>query len=188
MTDTALTMRDAQALRTSFLQASGYSFFLTSPSTSRHLISERSQLVHSAGANPDSCTACGSLFLSGWTMSLRLTPTNRKSNDKAKMPKKPTQEKKRHLRCGFCHRVTKHVVTNPSKTKRQKVVQNEKASMPQPSSDPALEPVIEKSTKPLSSKQRAKARRDREGLQSLLNHSTQSRSAPTLNLMDLLKK
>ncbi|KIW98322.1 uncharacterized protein Z519_01906 [Cladophialophora bantiana CBS 173.52] len=47
--------------------------------------------------------------------------------------------------------------------------------------------ALEKSTKS-SSKKRAKARKDREGLQALLNRSMQTKGVPSLSLMDLMKK
>ncbi|KIY01156.1 uncharacterized protein Z520_02708 [Fonsecaea multimorphosa CBS 102226] len=49
------------------------------------------------------------------------------------------------------------------------------------------DPLLEKPVKS-SSKKRAKARKDREGLQALLNRSMQAKSTPSLNLMDLMKK
>ncbi|OAL34741.1 hypothetical protein AYO20_05936 [Fonsecaea nubica] len=51
----------------------------------------------------------------------------------------------------------------------------------------STDPVLEKPIKS-SSKKRAKARKGREGLQALLNKSMQSKSTPSLNLMDLMKK
>lgn len=188
MADNVLRMADAQATRARFLQSSGHALFLSSPSSSRHLMTERSQLMHSTETNPDSCTACGSIFLSGWTASLGLASTKLKSKARTKCSEEQAQEKTQYLKCGICHRVNKATVTHPIKTKRQKIIQSDKDPKAQPATDPMPEPVVEKSTKSLSSKQRAKVRRDREGLQSLLNRSTQHRTAPTLNLMDLMKK
>ncbi|KEF53997.1 uncharacterized protein A1O9_09792 [Exophiala aquamarina CBS 119918] len=181
-------MVDAQAARSRFLQASGHALCLSSPSTSRHLMTESSQLTHWAEASPDSCTACGSLFLPGWTMSFGLASTNQKSESKAKSPEKQAQEKTRRLKCGVCHRVTKATMSYPIKTRRQNIIQSGKSPKAQLVAGPEPGLVNGKSSKPLSSKQRAKARRDRDGLQSSLNRNAQNRMAPALNLMDLMKK
>ncbi|KIV86899.1 hypothetical protein PV11_02480 [Exophiala sideris] len=48
-------------------------------------------------------------------------------------------------------------------------------------------PVTEQPNK-VTSKRRAKARKDREGLQALLSKSTQSKPSRSLSLMDLMKR
>jgi hypothetical protein len=190
MADTILRMADAQASRSRFLQDSARALFLSGTSTSRYLMIERSQLMHATENKLDSCSACGSLLLPGWTASYGLasTKTKLKSTRNAKSREEQAHQKTRYLKCEVCHRVTKATVTFPLKSKQKRMMQNERGPKAQSVAPPAPESVPEKSTKTLSSKQRAKARRDREGLQSLLNRSSQNRTASTLNLMDLMKK
>lgn len=57
--------------------------------------------------------------------------------------------------------------------------------VPEPTSGTEL--LLEQSTKS-SSKKRAKARKDREGLQALLSKSSQNKSSPSLSLMDLMRR
>lgn len=188
MADTGLRMADAQASRSRFLQGSAHALFLSSTSTSRYLMTEKSQLMHATETKPDSCLACGSPLLAGWTASFGLASTKLKSTRNTKGREEQARHKTRYLKCEVCHRVSKATVTYPLKSKHKRMMQDDKGPKLQLVAQPVPESVPEKSTKAMSSKRRAKARRDREGLQNLLNRSSQNRTAPTLNLMDLMKK
>lgn len=179
---------NAPALRARFLQSSSDALFLSSISTSRHLETQRTQLMLSNGTRTDSCAACGNLLLPGWTTIFGLAPVKSSSAAKTRGGREESRRKIRHLRCGACCRVTKETVTYSLNTRKKGVIPTVKAPSDQPvvQSGPELPP--EKSTKTMSSKQRAKARRDREGLQSLMNRSSQNRSTPALNLLDLMRK
>lgn len=179
---------NAQELRARFLESSSDALFLSSISTSRYLGTQRAQLMLSNGTRNDSCSACGNLLLPGWTTSFGLAPTRLRSAAKPRDGGEDSRQKSRHLRCGACCRVTKETVTYSLKTRKKGVTPTEKAPSVQPVVQSGPELLPEKSTKTMSSKQRAKARRDREGLQSLMNRSSQNRATPTLNLLDLMRK
>jgi hypothetical protein len=97
-----------------------------------------------------------------------------------------SHRKIRSRRCSLCHRVTKDTVTVDLSHKKD-ARPSDKAPQERPEEVVSSDPNIEKQNKP-SGKKRAKARKDREGLQALLNNSVQTRSAPGLSLMDLMKR
>ncbi|KAK5059889.1 hypothetical protein LTR84_009772 [Exophiala bonariae] len=188
MAETASQMASAQALRARFLQNSSDALFLSSTSTSRYLRAQGAQSEHFKDTRKISCSACGSHLLPGWTTTISLARGKPKSAPKLKGREAKPQQKIRYLKCEVCHRVNKDTVTYPLKTKTKTMFSNVVGPTVQQAAQPGLEPVPEKPTKTLSSKQRAKARKDREGLQSLLNRSSQNKTTQGLSLMDLMRK
>ncbi|EXJ94113.1 hypothetical protein A1O1_02506 [Capronia coronata CBS 617.96] len=198
-------MADLQDVRTRFLQSSARMIFLASPSTSRHLSYQSSELEHTRSHGTTSraartvCEACGTLLLPGWTASTRFGTQRTTTTSQATVDEK-IRRKTVSLKCSACHRVTKQtaeIKPNARGSRRLKPpVRGQKRLQPSVPGDQEKETVhdelstdnsADKSTK-LSSKKRAKARKDRQGLQALLNKSAQNRSRPTLNLMDLMKR
>ncbi|RVX67636.1 hypothetical protein B0A52_08165 [Exophiala mesophila] len=93
--------------------------------------------------------------------------------------------------CLVCRRVAKQQSEMNGKVKRGILVTSKKTNAPQATSgrDTAINPGPTPAAQPkLSSKQRAKARKDRDGLQALLNRTTQTRSQPSLSFMDMMKR
>lgn len=188
MADIKSQPANAQALRAQFLQSSSDALFLSSPSTSRYMRAQGAQTEHFKDRRHANCSACGSPLLPGWTTTTSLARVNLKSAAKSKSRQEESRQKVRYLKCEICHRVNKDTVTYPFKTKNKGVISDEIAPAVKEAVQPGPEPVAGKSTKTMSSKQRAKARRDREGLQSLLNRSSQNKATPGLSLMDLMRK
>jgi hypothetical protein len=182
---------DAQEMRIRYLQSSARMLFLSSASTSQHLSAQCLELAHSRSTPAwkeavNACEACGGFLVPGWTTSIKVVTSKAKRNPTAQQKDGGLRRKLLSRRCLFCNRVTKETVDQQWKRKDRQA-QSPAVSHPPVAESPQDEPVAEKSSK-LSSKKRARARKDREGLQALLNKSAQTKSAPSLNLMDLMKR
>jgi len=185
----------AAVLRNAYLQDAAKSIAMASPSTSSYLASESVQLELAKRpqneALPDHqrqsfCTACGNVFIPGWNCSVT-------GAERSTAPDQSTKESvQRHAivyHCHACHQRTSfHLPPSPRTanstrqekdahcspvlgldTKRQSFA-NSKASLPK-----------------TSSKKRAKARKEKAGLQSMLDRSKkETRTSPQLNLIDLM--
>ncbi|KIW99928.1 uncharacterized protein Z518_10856 [Rhinocladiella mackenziei CBS 650.93] len=183
-------MTEAQDVRRRFLQNAARTVFLSSPSTSRHLLTQSVEVTISRTLNSrtiprKACEACGNLLLSGWTASSRFTTRRAKHNAKV-IPPAGLRKENLHHRCSVCHRVTKEAV-DPEFNPRNKKIPTATVPNKQREEAPCSNAIPEKSNKS-NSKKRAKARKDCEGLQALLDKSKRSKSTPSLNLMDLMKK
>lgn len=182
-------MADAQSLRTRFLQSSAQTMFLSSPSTSRQLSFESAELGHSQSSrlwhgSLGACTACGNLLLPGWTASTDIVSSKVKTRRERPPKREEIRKKILSWRCLFCHRITKETVAIDSSSRKRDVPLFVTQERQEEGPGSVLAP--EKPTKS-SSKKRAKVRKDREGLQALLDKRTQNKLAPSLNLMDLMK-
>ncbi|EHY54055.1 hypothetical protein HRR83_004703 [Exophiala dermatitidis] len=188
-------MADAQELRTKFLHNSARMILLSSPSTSRYLAHQSVELDYAQSTKSSSsaetvCAACGNLLLPGWTASTRIvtrtTATTSKTTSRSNNRKKILSR-----RCATCQRISKQVADISVDARRRRRTPAASVSEHRhmdvvPAESPA-ESAPEKTTK-TSSKKRAKARKDREGLQALLNKSAQNKTGPSLNLMDLMRQ
>ncbi|EXJ55355.1 hypothetical protein A1O7_08282 [Cladophialophora yegresii CBS 114405] len=186
-------MSEAQNLRVKFLQQSAFNLFLSTPATSRQLMRESQALGHEASSQLPNrgqlvCAACGTILLPQWTMKSKIRAKRTRRGRKGLNHEKVTRQKVRSHCCSLCDNVTKNVIaiaSSPRKDKKQPA-----AAAPAQSSLENImraEPVLESNTKS-TSKKRAKARKDREGLQALLHKSAQTKTPPSLNLLDLMKK
>ncbi|EXJ74815.1 uncharacterized protein A1O5_01511 [Cladophialophora psammophila CBS 110553] len=186
-------MNEPQAVRVRFLQDSARMLCLSAPSTSRQLLHESVELVHGGSSHGDrrpgdTCTTCGSLLLPGWTASTKITDTKTKTSKKGHPQKRKPRRKVQSQRCSLCYRVTRAVITMGSSHRAKKEQLNSTVSGERPEEiTESAGSALGKATKS-SSKKRAKARKDREGLQALLNRSMQTQGVPNLSLMDLMKK
>ncbi|EXJ92369.1 hypothetical protein A1O3_00919 [Capronia epimyces CBS 606.96] len=186
-------MEDVQDLRTRFLQRSARIILLSSPSTSRHLSSQSVELQHSRSSLTSSaannvCAACGSLLLPGWTVSTRSATQTAVAKPQTTAQKK-IRRKILSRKCSSCHRVsrqTAEIKKDVRSLTRQPQISSRLNEKPVRDELPA-DAAQEKSTK-LSSKKRARARKDREGLQSLLDRSAQNKSSLGLSLMDFMRR
>lgn len=185
-------MDDSQQLRANFLERSALTLFLSAPATSWTLARETEELLHvhipavSHGSR-QCCTACGVILLSPWTVETKIATTKVRFGKTSK-GKKIMRRKVRAQRCSTCRRVMKSIAIFDPSIRRREDQSVSKADdhfnkLEASSSDATLE----RTNKP-SSKKRAKARKDREGLQALFNNSAQTRAAPSLNLTDLMRK
>lgn len=186
------TRRDA---RTQFLLSSAQALLLSSPSTSRYLMRE-GHAVGSIDPQPsrltteNGCAACGSLLLPGWTSSTRMISRKMRSsrNDRSDDATTPTRVIK-SSQCLICRRVTKQQSEMKVKVKRGTFASSKDATQVTSGHDISLKPSTTLALQPkLSSKQRAKARKDRDGLQALLNRTAQTSSQPSLSFMDMMKR
>lgn len=186
-------MATAHDIRSQFLYSSAQALFLSSPSTSQHLLRERVQMDREDNKIiPDKmghvCLACGNFLLSGWTTSTKLVSRGKKST--ANINKRAPETSRvisKYLKCSTCGRTTKQ---------RSEVRVNKQRARHGQAEPPNLDtkaPAVVADIKPttpskLTSKQRAKARKDREGLQALLGRTSQTAPTPRLNLMDMMKR
>ncbi|KAL2416669.1 hypothetical protein ABEF95_015052 [Exophiala dermatitidis] len=189
-------MADAQELRTKFLHNSARMILLSSPSTSRYLAHQSVELDYAQSTKSSSsaenvCAACGNLLLPGWTASTRIV--TRITASRSKTTPRSNNDRKKILsrKCITCQRVSKQVADISVGARRRRPTSAASVSDRRhmdvvPAESPA-ESAPEKTTK-TSSKKRAKARKDREGLQALLNKSAQNKTGPSLNLMDLMRR
>ncbi|KAI1614890.1 hypothetical protein EDD37DRAFT_630495 [Exophiala viscosa] len=182
---------DMQETRIGFLQESARMLFLSSPSTSRYLSAQRNEVVLSGTARKrvrikGACTACGSLLVPAWTSDTKaVTGKVKRGTDGTS---KPDELRNRVVssRCSTCNRITKDVV-KVQLTSRKSLTKPFALQAKQEEAVPHEELVAEQPSK-VTSKRRAKARKDREGLQALLSKSAQNKPSRGLNLMDLMKR
>lgn len=186
------TITQAVRLKTAFLQEAAKSITITSPSTAAYLGSESIQQalasephnkVFTEPLRQTFCTACGSVFVPGWNCSI-IRGNKGSATDKLKTIQRRTIV----YHCQACyHRTTFRVPSIErldSKIKAKNVSRSTildvdaKLSV---SSNPGI--VLAKA----SSKKRAKVRREKAGLRSLLKKSKEeAATSPQFNLMDLM--
>ena len=179
-----------EKLRKAFLENSSQYLAVSSPSTSAHLMTERLALTiddertSAKTLRNKACNACGTLMILGWNAITRRSPQKTSATSR----KRARRDRRDFLQaCKVCHRETVaalHVEAGATKTAQPK----RKVSI---STTQAFETRLNgsKSAEKTSSKQRAKTRRDKGGLQALLNKSKQQTPASfsTLDWMDLMK-
>jgi hypothetical protein len=182
---------ETQKTRVDFLQASARTLFLSSPSTSRHLSLqglELADLQTPSGVfkSSEACSACGNLLTPGWTTRSKTITRVLKRRQVTTPEREPTRRKTISKQCQVCHRTSRQTKILQLDTRKRQSRPTEASRKPieEPIQD---QPAVEKSSK-VSNKKRAKSRKDREGLQALLNKSTQNKASPGLNLMDLMKR
>ncbi|KIW63845.1 hypothetical protein PV04_08817 [Phialophora macrospora] len=183
-------MSEAQNLRLRFLRQSALESFLTTPATSRQLMRESQELGHEISSHAPHrgegvCTACGNILLPQWTVRTKITAKQARRDRGGVKAERVMRRMVRSQRCSFCGSVTKDAIsigTNHRKEEKQSAVATH-PSENKMSADTPLE-----NTNKSTSKKRAKARKDREGLQALLKKSVQTKTSPGLSLMDLMKK
>lgn len=179
----------AASLRTAFLQDAAKSMATTSPSTASYLASESIQygLLNESQTKALTdkerqtfCTACGNVFIPGLNCSISRGDKVSASN-KLKTP----QRRSIVYYCQRCHHYTPFRLLSPERpafNKRKKGIATNAVSKQEVLTGPPSEQLKK------SSKQRAKARKDRAGLQSLLKKSKEEKtSSPQLSLMDLMR-
>jgi RNase P subunit RPR2 len=182
-------------LRSTFLQDAAKSMAMDSPSTSSYLASESVQLELAKRpqneALPDHqrqsfCTACGNVFIPGWNCSVTGAERSTASNQPEE---KSFQRGTIVYHCQACHRRTSFRLSPSPKTtnstgqgkdaRRSPIVGIEIKRQGFANSTSALTKT--------SSKKRAKARKEKASLQSMLDKSKKdTRISPQLNLMDLM--
>ena len=183
-------MNTALELRRRFLRESALSLFLLTPSTSRQLIRESQLLGPADSASPlgktiPTCAACGSIIVPQWTVNSKLLTKNPK-NAKVAKGRLIQRQKIRSQQCSICHRITKEIILIESSHTRDATPAA--APLQQQSEESTRAPAMLDKAARSSGKKRAKVRKDREGLQALLNKSVQMKSPPSLSLMDLIQR
>jgi hypothetical protein len=131
------------------------------------------------------CTACGSVLLPQWTVRSKITAKKARPSRRALKEERVMRRMVRSQRCSFCDRVTKDAIAIGSSLKKE---EKQSAEAAQSCENMMSADTVVEGTNKSSSKKRAKARKDREGLQALLKKSVQTKTLPSLNLMDLMKK
>ena len=190
----SMARTENDALRRVFLENSSRYLAVSSPSTSAHLMAERLALNIDDGraATKDLydyiCVACGTLMIIGWNA------VTRQSQQRTTSKTRKCERRGRHNNfaqtCQVCHRETitvLHFEKDATKTATKTARPKSKASIPptQATENPLN---VSKGAEKTSSKQRAKTRKEKSGLQALLSKSRQiAASSSTLSLMDLMK-
>lgn len=178
-------------LQTSFLQNAARLLAISSPSTASYLGSESVQL-ELANEPPKTafpfhqrqhfCTACGSVFIPGQNCSIvrgDRIPLNNGS--------KAFRRRTVAYICQGCHQSTEFTISSPARLYSQNHQKNVSGSEESAHSTQQTASNQASANAKTSSKQRAKARKEKTGLQSLLKKSEQeTRMSPQLSLMDFL--
>jgi hypothetical protein len=192
-------------VRSKFLAEASQQLFATGSTTSAHLSAERNGLHSglrdsSKGTDFSSCRACGTIWVPGLSMELKTTlPVTQGKRSTPGVSS--TRTTITTVSCNACGRVARHVQLYERKSRSTRRTQQAASAIPPIAPDHAttVEEVTEQSAtgtprstpseSKLSSKQRAKARKDRSGLQALLKGSKESNpSAPKLSFMSLMKQ
>lgn len=186
--------------RHSFLATASQQLFESSPTTSAHLSAENVNLqrVHQRFRGLGGCCrSCGTLAIPGVTSSLVTSRISGEPGPKRRMKQKSFTSRSTTIQqCLACGRHTKETITKPNKSVRAisttVVPPLQAPAQPPPAAsvpDSPGEGSKPPSTEPkVSSKKRAKARKDREGLQALLNKAKPSAGPSKLNFMDMMKR
>lgn len=189
---------DSQKARAEFLRASSRMLFSSSPSTSRHLQSQSTELPQSLRPSKtpaqqrDACTACGNLFIPGWTTETKIFTRGARRRQRSTSQKTLVRSTLVSNLCLVCHRTTREVAVfktdirkSQSKPRKAPAIASTASiekTLPLPDESMVEQPVK------TNSKKRAKARKDRDGLQALLSKSAKNKPAPSLSFMDLMKR
>jgi ribonuclease MRP protein subunit SNM1 len=176
----------SEKLQAAFLEKSSYTLAVSAPSTSAYLMTERLALMPENDREPtkfprhEMCRACGTVTTLGWTA------TTARRTGSTKQQHRGRRERKIIQVCLVCHRETVNALPIvPKAAKRSQTQSIEPVSSKiELGTPPTVNDIAEKT----SSKRRAKTRKEKSGLQALLNKNKQSPNpSPTLDLMDFMK-
>jgi endogenous inhibitor of DNA gyrase (YacG/DUF329 family) len=182
-----------QGVQGSFLEEAGRHVYARSPSTSAYLISERLALSrlskeHQQMKHSDLCQRCGTLALGAWKMrpiASGLLRDESVASASAARNRRQTAIRK----CCRCGNVSSIQVDSPHKPSRSRSMQQRTVELQQ-----AEEPAQRRTRSPtrqetkVSSKKRAKRRKDFQGIQALVSRASAKSSHTALDLMDLMKR
>jgi hypothetical protein len=175
----------SEKLQAAFLEKSSYTLAISSPSTSAHLMTERLSLMpenereHTNFLRHDVCGACGTVTTLGWTATTPRTRSTRRQHE-------GRRERKVIRVCLVCHRETVNAL--PTAPKAVKIAQTQSMDPSSSRLELGTPPTVSDVAEKTSSKRRARTRKEKSGLQALLNKSKQStNSSSTLDLMDFMK-
>ena len=180
-----------EGARASFLDKAAHLTCSRSPSTSAHLISERQALTRSLqngarSASAQACQRCGTIATSVWKPKRATTKSTKKSPGLKPLPKLIVRAVMR--RCDACGKVAKLSVDPKAAPSRSLKVRRSLPTLagPELRSSPTSDALPREEPK-LSSKKRAKAKKDREGLQAMLNKKRPSYMTQQMNLLDFMR-
>ena len=186
----------ADQRRGAFLSEASQLLFASSSSTSAYLSSQRVTLERAQQPRSNfkgACAGCGTLALPGLTVSdvKKHSPENAKrGKPRAASHPAPTRSLRRQ-KCNVCGRITTSHVDKSKKAARSSTRQDteiDRTKIPlEAKQAPASQQHQEPKSMSVNSKKRAKARKDREGLQALLNKNKQPSTKADLNLMDFMR-
>jgi hypothetical protein len=181
----------AQNLRDAFLERAACFSATSSPSTSAHLMAEKLDSLatsHTAAGvmlRATCCLACGRLFVPGWTAT---------TEQKAIPTSPPVKRRRGHAikkithACHSCHRNTTTVIQQPRIVEGPRGVKSDRLL---PAKSAPLNALSkEQSPSRSTAKQRAKERKSKQGLQTLLSSRSKQKSgasSSSLDLMDFMK-
>ena len=186
-----ITLATMEGPRCRFLEKAACLVHPASLTTSSHLSSERLALIHYSHSEggmqaANVCQRCGTIAASLWKPDSS-TIKRIEKGDAGKVSPKPTPGKTVR-RCGACGQVAKIPFDPNTKPSRSKKVQAPPSSSSEPKDRPSSPVGMQTGQKPkLSSKKRTKARKNREGLQTLLEKRKPTSTGSNLNLVDFLK-
>jgi len=177
----------SDGLQAAFLENSSRYLAISSPSTSAHLMTERIALstdgerAAAKGLRDNVCNACGTLMILGWNATM-----GHEHKLCSSTTQKPIRKRQRRLIqvCQVCHRET---VIAWNAVKGGQPTSSPSTTSKHPVEAPA---TMNKGAEKTSGKQRAKARKEKSGLQALLNKSKQTSASSStfkLDLMDFMK-
>jgi RNAse P Rpr2/Rpp21/SNM1 subunit domain len=176
----------SENLQVVFLESSSQYLAASTPSTSAHLMTERLALLSEDEQKQKDilrhnvCSACGTATTLGWTATTaRQTRSTRRQVGGRK-------ERIIVCVCLVCHRES--VTTLPVAPKAVKTAQAKSMEPMSSRMEVRTSPTISEKIENASNKRRAKTRKEKSGLQALLNKSKQITTASsTLDLMDFMK-
>lgn len=172
-------------VRQRFLHSAAQRLCRTSPSTSAYL-STQGLSTNQLGSTKDSqqsifCGTCGSLNTKAWNIKPATSETCGKEATTRPTNARPVKRVALR-RCHVCGRLSKAAFDHtPGPVKAEKL----SGSKPPRDSSPIPSSTVQQAK--LSSKKRAKVRKDREGLQALLNKTKSAHSSSRMTLMDFMK-
>ena len=177
----------SENLQAAFLDESSRNLAAAAPSTSAHLMAERLALLSEDERKPANilrhnvCSACGTLTVLGWTAKTARQTGSSHRQLRGKKPRKLVQI------CLVCYRETAtdlHTTPQAVKTTQAKstVAMSSRTEL-------GMSPAASERGEKASSKRRAKTRKEKSGLQALLNQrkQTTTTASSTLDLLDFMK-
>jgi hypothetical protein len=178
-----------QELRDAFLKKAACFALLDSPSTSAFLMAESfdslaaSNLAISPALKATCCSACGCLFVPGWTAIQARQSQQSYADEFVERSSRQVPRKNVVHQCCLCHRKSVITTKKPGGLQKGKTANSNKpvAARPPPEGSSSV-----KST----AKQRAKDRKLNQGLQALMSSRSKRETAastPSFDLMDFMK-
>ncbi|KAH3952528.1 hypothetical protein HBI56_144240 [Parastagonospora nodorum] len=190
-----MAMTDLVASRAAYLHEAAHMLAVSSPAASAFLGLARNRLIDDTelevpakewdALRRETCGACGSMFVPGWSCKISSVPKSHQKGTKRKSKATDLDASTNMVyQCLKCHRTTKQALQPQLRRHMKRSKSNVAKQLPIISKSSNEEAPKVPKTANASSKQRQKSRKG--GLQAMLEKNKTQNSKPGLDLMDFM--